>query len=645
MASASSKKALTDDYKNLLTCIICFETLKTPKSLSCGHSFCKSCINNWIGQHRHSHDQRFPCPICNQRLEIPENGADEYHTNITINSIVESLEKQLSLEENVQVNCDICIQDGDNIQAISRCFECAENLCQSCEKTHKRFRAFKSHTLCELTGDLEQDTRIALENFYKRNIDCSKHPDEPLRFYCKNDKSVVCRDCCITNHSGHKCVDIEEAVNAEKPNISALLGLANQRKEILEQHIQLSVDSLHEYEGKTKTLLAQIDADHAMKLKQMKKHFNKLRNEVITSTNEQTKKQQAKQDQLELERGITDSTIVHLTSICKHGHPVDILNSSNDINKKLETWAVIPDRNPEPLDTYKYKPGILDMSNTGQVTKQGQVAKQVEVTKQIIPCNPKITSKVHLSDKNGVCGKIYGVTLGHNGDIVVCHNNNIIASYNAVTLIKKHAAAGNFNDVCCIQDNCYAATDYTNKCVAIYSQNLQHQRNIGKFGNPIGICSTQSGELLVVDNTAECVNLIDSNNGAVLATIGKGKLIMPWFVTMNSEGVVIVSNLRSCVTGFTIEDEIAIKYGTYGSGDGQLSQSYNGVCTDADGNIIIADNCNNRVQLLDRKGKFIKYLLKPKDGVVYPRKAAINQHGALIVASYHGEIVEIKYMK
>ena len=48
MASASSDSVPVDDIKDLLTCSMCSETLNEPKSLSCLHNFCKSCLGEYI---------------------------------------------------------------------------------------------------------------------------------------------------------------------------------------------------------------------------------------------------------------------------------------------------------------------------------------------------------------------------------------------------------------------------------------------------------------------------------------------------------------------------------------------------------------------------------------------------------------------
>lgn len=46
--------------EELLTCGVCLEILKGPKTLPCGHIFCQNCLE-WIGKEM---GWDFPCPMC-----------------------------------------------------------------------------------------------------------------------------------------------------------------------------------------------------------------------------------------------------------------------------------------------------------------------------------------------------------------------------------------------------------------------------------------------------------------------------------------------------------------------------------------------------------------------------------------------------
>ncbi|ESO94371.1 hypothetical protein LOTGIDRAFT_145082, partial [Lottia gigantea] len=70
----------TASVSNTPECSICCEGFKTPKFITCGHTFCLGCVETYIGDKT----ETFPCPICQQDVKIPEGGADMFTTNFSL---------------------------------------------------------------------------------------------------------------------------------------------------------------------------------------------------------------------------------------------------------------------------------------------------------------------------------------------------------------------------------------------------------------------------------------------------------------------------------------------------------------------------------------------------------------------------------
>ena len=96
-----------------ITCSICTNLFIQPFSISCGHTFCKTCITRWI-------KQRKICPICNSKIiKLPEK------ENVIIKSIVERCNKgnQNQNQNQNQNNTDVAIDKLGNNCLCDKCTE------------------------------------------------------------------------------------------------------------------------------------------------------------------------------------------------------------------------------------------------------------------------------------------------------------------------------------------------------------------------------------------------------------------------------------------------------------------------------------------------------------------------------------------
>ncbi|XP_053170487.1 NACHT, LRR and PYD domains-containing protein 12-like [Scomber japonicus] len=90
--------------KQLSCCSLCQDVLKDPVSTSCGHWFCKQCINSYWDQSASSGD--FPCPQCGKRFKTrPET------QTITVQMSVALLEVLHVHKISLEIRC-YCVTEG-----------------------------------------------------------------------------------------------------------------------------------------------------------------------------------------------------------------------------------------------------------------------------------------------------------------------------------------------------------------------------------------------------------------------------------------------------------------------------------------------------------------------------------------------------
>ena len=78
---------VTDDH---LTCGLChFPGFLHPKLLQCGHTFCRSCLEQYLRDT--PRPTAFPCPTCKMAVPLPSRGAGALPNNIFIGTQVDRL--------------------------------------------------------------------------------------------------------------------------------------------------------------------------------------------------------------------------------------------------------------------------------------------------------------------------------------------------------------------------------------------------------------------------------------------------------------------------------------------------------------------------------------------------------------------------
>ncbi|PFX11752.1 Tripartite motif-containing protein 2 [Stylophora pistillata] len=149
---AASRNFL-DDIRKELECPVCqeqFSEQSEPKILKCQHTFCQSCLNDWLRKHGGG---RLSCPNCRVITECPDNNIDCLPTNLTCRNLGDILKAH----------------GGSN------------------------------------NGDCK-DIRSQEENICKRH-------KKNLEHYCEQCQICICSDCVIVEHrdaNTHKIVSVED---------------------------------------------------------------------------------------------------------------------------------------------------------------------------------------------------------------------------------------------------------------------------------------------------------------------------------------------------------------------------------------------------------------------------------------------------
>ncbi|XP_075901282.1 tripartite motif-containing protein 16-like [Nelusetta ayraudi] len=245
------------------SCSLCLDLLKDPVTTSCGHNYCRKCLQH----HWDAEEERrrvYSCPQCS-RTFTPRPVLEK---NTLLAALVETLEKTVLQAAPADhcyagagdVACDVCT--GRKLKALKSCLDCRASYCDSHLQPHRDAAPLQRHKLVEPSQQLQE------------NI-CHRH-DEVMKMFCRTDQKIICYLCSVDGHQGHHIV----AAVAERPERQRELEETRQK---IQQKIQHTEEDLKVLKKEVESING--SADKAVKdsekiLTQMSRLLEKRRSEV-----------------------------------------------------------------------------------------------------------------------------------------------------------------------------------------------------------------------------------------------------------------------------------------------------------------------------------------------------------------------------
>src|SRR6218665_39804 len=114
MAKSTSGTRLAREINDeFLVCKLCYESYKTPKCLTCLHTFCQDCIQSHIEAtveatvyKQYTSDYRkIACPLCHKTTQLPVGGVKRLTDNFLVSNLSEMVRRQRPSQFPF---CDLC---------------------------------------------------------------------------------------------------------------------------------------------------------------------------------------------------------------------------------------------------------------------------------------------------------------------------------------------------------------------------------------------------------------------------------------------------------------------------------------------------------------------------------------------------------
>ncbi|VDI35514.1 Hypothetical predicted protein [Mytilus galloprovincialis] len=188
------------------TCSICLESLKSPRSLPCLHTFCEPCIDSHILSTERTAGHKiaqYLCPVCRTvvRPKHPISDTKTWASNLPHNFTISSL--MGNTNETGKKQCNSCERRKMRRSASTWCRECCEAYCNECLEFHRWQKTSMNHNVTTIDNLHTDSNEIYLKSISDA---CPLHKLKVMELFCFDHQELCCVLCATFNHK--KCENV-----------------------------------------------------------------------------------------------------------------------------------------------------------------------------------------------------------------------------------------------------------------------------------------------------------------------------------------------------------------------------------------------------------------------------------------------------
>uniref|UniRef100_A0A8W8I1N9 B box-type domain-containing protein n=1 Tax=Magallana gigas TaxID=29159 RepID=A0A8W8I1N9_MAGGI len=514
------------------------------------------------------------------------------------------------------VECDLCQQPVSFF-----CRRCGVNLCDPCVLIHLRVKSKNGHDIVDYTSKDDGDT-----------CHCDSHPQNDFSAYCKTCETPICMLCVTIKHRTHEISELSDKI------------------EELLKVIATENDRLQSFKHELERIL-----EHTTKLLSSISSIYKLRKDEVTARGEEWHKQIEKIVK-KLHQELDDMQKEHETVLQKQQKKFkDMIGKVDEMNGK--TMKLQKSKNVTEMQSF-----------VPVIQKQERLS---EVSQYSFPKLYEYKIDEYLENKlkeNGLSGRIISeiptVTFVIDTRFPADENNNGLYDM-AVTDDNKVWMGGESRELklfdlqghlhhtvsitflgmyLCVYNKQVVYSDTSNKAMRMISDTdtVVTMFTTGDW-KPYGVTSAASGDLLVCLRKDDQYKVVRySSTGTVLQEIQYDSQCQPLYkktnyIAENINGDIIVTDFKK--KAVIAVDRLGIFRYSYSDVTGST------VTTDSVGHVVVTDYLRDKIHMLDRDGRFLRYIT-PEGGIDRPRGVCILGDGEMMVGECKTGIAKrIKYLK
>ncbi|CAM2698441.1 unnamed protein product [Rotaria socialis] len=610
-----------DYHYNYWNCPGCQEAYKQnrPQVLQCFHSLCETCIEKLSEKE----NRNISCPLCGLTTMLTDILPDYTIQNNPSNL---SNDYMLPLGESSTQYCTAC--KSSESMAVAKCFQCSSFLCHQCVCAHQIMNCFEGHRVVHIK-ELDSNGNDL------RLIFCPIHKNETLKYFCATCNMPICSTCATTDHGrvGHEFISLSDAGSHQVAKLQHIVENTRQRLIDL-KHSQKLIDRSYTL-LQTQYNKAQHDINETFNF--YRQLIDERKNDLIKELdNTFGEKQNVLTNQIQkIDEAVERANLPLEFSdrLFKNSSTTEILMFKKQLENKLNALNIIlPDTNGQSTFELEFVSNFQAIQ-TGIRNTFGYVRSSPETVTLNNPFQPR-TQKLINENFNKVIGP---------PSVAGCHNHSHHQPPNSLSRLSPTKS---------LQQQT-ANTSHLLNGIDILSCSLP-QTSMNKYSNlststPTPISFSLSSNTLDMHSYELWSNAAQSQqqlSSSLTSSNGNGNL-------NGQDSVVDLVDSLSSLDGYSsLAQNLLLpsrsnnsslkrqkmiyhqKFGEFGVLEGQFTEP-SGVAVNAQGDIIVADTNNHRIQIFDSNGRFRFQFGEcgKRDGqLLYPNRVAVfRQSGDIVV--------------